>query len=56
MKKFKMKELRKTSKGQEFVVESIIECASIEKLLDLIKTKKLNEIVNDPFSIKEVKE
>lgn len=49
-----MKELRKTREGEEFVVESIIECVSLTRLLELIKKKKLKVIINEPFSIKEI--
>ena len=56
MKKFRIKELRKTDKGEEFVVETIFEALSLAHLIEQLQTTKKRLILNDPYSIKEIKQ
>lgn len=53
MKKFKVIEIRKNQKGEEFVVESVFESESIDKLEKQLKIFG-NLFVDKKYRIKEI--
>lgn len=56
MKRFLIKEIRKTKEGEEFVVESIIHAASKEEVIKIINKSDQAIFMDKKARISELKE